>query len=53
MEYLTAWEKLDDVLGQLHEAELDDVEQVRSLARAVEDAAVQHGVAIEHEPDDQ
>ena len=29
MEYLTAWEKLDDVLGQLHEAELDDVDRTR------------------------
>ena len=48
-DYLAAWERLDDVLGQLHEAELDDVDQVRSLVRAVEDAAVQHGVAIEHD----
>jgi hypothetical protein len=49
-ELLAAWGELADVLAQIQHAELADVDEVRSLLRAIEDAAVSHGVVIEHEP---
>jgi hypothetical protein len=52
-ELVAAWDELEEVLGQISEAELDDADQVRSVMRAIEDAAIKHGVVIEHEPDGQ
>ena len=42
-----AWAEFAEVLDQLHEAELDSAEDVRSLASAVTEAAERHGVVIE------
>jgi hypothetical protein len=49
---LRAWDEFAEVLGQLHEAELDKPEQVRTLAKAVMEAAARNGVEIEPLPRD-
>ena len=49
---LRAWDEFAEVLGQLHEAELDTPEQVRTLMQAVTEAAKRSGVEIEPLPSD-
>jgi hypothetical protein len=51
-ELLEAWDDLAEVLAQLHHAELEPPEQVRSLMRAVQEAAARHGVDTEGEEED-
>jgi hypothetical protein len=48
-EFLDAWDDLAEVLAQLHHADLENAEQVRSLMQAVQEAATRHGVDIEVE----
>lgn len=50
---LRAWAEFAELLGQLHEAELDSAADVRSLASAVTEAAERHGVVIEPLPLDE
>ena len=51
-EFLDAWDDLSEVLAQIHHAELENAADVRSLMRAVQAAATQHGVEIELEEED-
>jgi hypothetical protein len=52
-ELLRAWDEFCEVLGQLHEAELDKPEQARTLMQAVTEAAERNGVEVEPlRPDD-
>jgi hypothetical protein len=46
-ELLRAWDEFSEVLGQLHEAELDTPEQVRAVMHAVTEAAERNGIEIE------
>ena len=52
-DYLAAWDELAEVLAQINDAELEDADEVRALLRAVEEAAVNSGVVIEHESPDE
>jgi hypothetical protein len=46
---VAAWTELAETLSQLDFAELGDADEVRSLTKALDEAARRHGVTIEHD----